>query len=123
METPPLTLAQITLAATNLEAMASFYNATFAADLRPIAAHGTTLYRGALHNVVFLLCPNSLAGVEAAQNRHQFTYAVTDLDAVLARATGAGGSLSGAPQQQAGQRSATVIDPDGNTVVFTQPAT
>ena len=72
---------------------------------------------------MFLLCPNSLAGVEAAQNRHQFSYAVTDLDAVLARATGAGGSLSGAPQQQAGQRSATVIDPDGNTIVFSQPAT
>ena len=63
METPTLTLTQITLAATNLEAMAAFYNATFAADLRPIAAHDTTLYRGALHNVVFLLCPNSLAGL------------------------------------------------------------
>ncbi|HYF62631.1 MAG TPA: VOC family protein [Herpetosiphonaceae bacterium] len=122
MDQPTITLAQITLAATNLEAMAAFYNAVFAADLRPVPAHGTTMYRGALHGAVLLLCPNSLAGVDAAQNRHQFAYAVSDLAAILERAAAAGGVLDGEPQRQPGQLSATVIDPDGNTIVFAQPA-
>ncbi|HYN87473.1 MAG TPA: hypothetical protein VER55_03025, partial [Ardenticatenaceae bacterium] len=95
--------------------MVSFYNALFAADLQPMAAFGTTLYRGTLHGVPFLICPNTIAGVTALQNRHQFTYDVADVRAIVERARQGGGELM---QQDEGV--ATILDPDGNTMVFQQ---
>lgn len=117
-----ITPAQITLAADNLPAMVQFYRTLFALDLQPVAAYGTTLYRGNLDNVTFVLCPNSLAGVEANQSRHQFSYSVSDLAAITERAIAAGGTVQ--EQTAASDRPATSIirDPDGNSIVFLQAA-
>jgi predicted enzyme related to lactoylglutathione lyase len=109
---------QITLAATNIDAMVRFYTAVLGIELRPVDAYGTTLYRGALHGVSFVLCPNSLAGVQAEKSRHQFTYAVADLAATVAGAVAAGGAVDEAAQGNAD--SATLLDPDGNSIVFVQ---
>ncbi len=97
---------QITLAATNIDAMVRFYAAVFGIELRPVDAYGTTLYRGALDGVSFVLCPNSLAGVQAENSRHQFTYAVADLAAIVARAVAAGGVVDDGGAGQRGQRHA-----------------
>lgn len=118
MDNNAIVLSQITLTTTNTAAMVEFYNATFGADLQPVAAYGTTLYRGALHNATFLLCPNSLAGVDAQQNRHQFSYSVADLPTIVERALAAGGSIMEGARASADQPSATVLDPDGNSIVF-----
>ena len=107
------TVSQLTLAATNVEAMTAFYDAVFACGLEPVSAYGSTLYRGQLHGVPLLLCPNSIAGVEAAQNRHQFAYDVDDIETVKAVALGAGATLVCEDDS-----SVTVADPDGNTIVF-----
>ena len=77
------------------------------------AAFGTTLYRGELHGVRFVIAPNDLAGVDASQNRHQFVYATSDLEPLLARVVEAGGAVRDATSD-----AATVLDPDGNTLVF-----
>lgn len=117
LESQTPTLIQLTIAAEHVLPMVHFYNHMFAADLQPIAAAGTTLYRGQLHGVTLLVCPNTLANVIAEQNRHQFTYAVADLAAVLRRAQSAGGSVL-----QHGPDTLTILDPDGNTIVFQQVA-
>jgi hypothetical protein len=65
-----------------------------------------------------VLCPNSLAGVQAEKSRHQFTYAVVDLAATVAGAVDAGGVVDEAAQGNAD--SATLLDPDGNSIVFVQ---
>jgi predicted enzyme related to lactoylglutathione lyase len=113
METPALMLAQITLAAENVAAMVAFYDALFGAELQPAAAFGTTVYRGRLHGVPFLICPNAVAGVEATQSRHQHTYQAQDLARVVELALRAGGQVV-----QHDAAGATVLDPDGNTLVF-----
>ena len=110
--------AQLTLAAEDLVAMARFYNAVFAAGLEPVAAHDTTLYRGSLSGITFLLCPNTLAGVDARQSRHQYTYRVPDVAATVARAIAAGGVVHQSPEPGAPNAPAVVLDPDGNSIVF-----
>lgn len=110
-----LELAEIGLVAEDVPAMVRFYDDFFGAGLRPAPLGGATLYRGRLHGVAFYLCPNEIAGVEARQNRHQFSYASTDLEAAVAHAERAGGTL-----KERGDGVATVLDPDGNNIVLTQ---
>lgn len=116
MPNPPTLLpTQLDISAENALAMVRFYNDFFAAELAPFEAHGTTLYRGKLHGIDLLICPNELAGVEAARNRHQFNYATPDLAAALTAAKRAGGQV-----RDETPTSATVLDPDGNTIVILQ---
>jgi predicted enzyme related to lactoylglutathione lyase len=109
--TPDLT--GLTIAAVDVDHMVAFYNAVFDAALAPFEAAGTTLYRGQLHGIPVVICPNSLAGVDATQNRHQFTYSVADLDGLLAVVEGSGGVV----RERSGDIT-TVLDPDGNTIIF-----
>lgn len=111
-----LRVGRIVLAATDMPAMAAFYNEVLEAGLQPFSAYGTTLYRGALAGIPFTLCPNEIAGVDARQSRHQFRFAVPDLDAAAQRAVAAGGMLQGEPWEGSGTRVIAIADPDGNTM-------
>ncbi|HET8984981.1 MAG TPA: hypothetical protein VFN03_04395, partial [Trueperaceae bacterium] len=88
-------------------------DAVFEAGLEPFAAYGTTFYRGSLHGARFIIAPNDLAGVVANQNRHQFVYLTSDLAALLTRVVDAGGTV-----RDSTGTATTVLDPDGNTLVF-----
>lgn len=115
MERPELTLTQIDLSAEDVPAMVAFYNGFLGADLRPFEAFGTELWRGSLGGIPLLLCPNTLAGVDAARNRHQFNYRTPDLATAIEAARLAGGQV-----RDETDTSATVLDPDGNTIVVIQ---
>ena len=66
------------------------------------------------------MCPNEIAGVEAKQNRHQLHFAADNLDELASKAPEFGGSREEIVTDEAGERSLTVLDPDGNTIVFVQ---
>lgn len=108
-------LTEIGLVAEDVAAMVRFYDEFFGTQLKPSPLADTTLYRGKLHGTSFYLCPNTLAGVEAQQNRHQFSYSTADLPASLDRAERAGGTV-----RDHSETVATVLDPDGNHIVLTQ---
>lgn len=108
-------ITEIGLVAEDVAAMVRFYDDLFGAGLEPFPMGGTNLYRGRLHGTSFYLCPNELAGVDAQQNRHQFTYSTTDLAATLELAVRAGGTV-----RDRTASNATVVDPDGNNIVFAQ---
>lgn len=108
-----LRVVELSLATSNMPAMVRFYDAVFGTQLQAHEAYGTTFYRGTLHGVRFVLAPNDLAGVEAQQNRHQFVYTAPDLDSLLELAVEAGGTV-----RDSTDTAATVLDPDGNTIVF-----
>lgn len=115
MAKPVLTLTEIALVAHDVPAMVRFYDAFFGAELRPVAAYGTTLYHGSLHGALLILCPNAIAGVQAEQSRHQFSYQTPDLAAAVEAALQAGGTV-----RDREAATATVVDPDGNTIVLRQ---
>lgn len=100
-------LVGMTTAATNLDAMATFYQRVFGATLRKREMGGFTLYTGEFAGIQLQLCPKALAGIEATQNRHQLTIAVDDVSATIKLAQQHGGSAVD---------ESTIRDPDGNSI-------
>jgi predicted enzyme related to lactoylglutathione lyase len=109
-------LKGITIAVVNVEAMVAFYNAVFDAQLEAFEGFGTTLYGGQLAGLPFLLCPNEILGIEADKNRIQLSFAVDDLDEMLAVMDAYGGAQIQPISEQPGRRLCGIVDPDGNTI-------
>jgi len=122
-KTPAPAFAQITLAATRVEAVTDFYNAVFGAGLEPDVeayADDITFYRGTLAGVPLLVVPNEVAGVAAEQSRHQLHISVADLDATLSAVQEMGGTVESelTADEEGAPRTVVVRDPDGNTIVL-----
>lgn len=115
---PAFGIGKITMAITNMEAMVRFYESVFDTKLEPFEAMGERFYQGRLLGCVVLFCPNRIAGVVAEQNRHQFDLLTDQIDAVVQRAVSAGGTARDGTN--AGAKTATITDPDGNTMVIIQ---
>jgi len=106
------------MAITNMKEMVRFYHETFGVELKGFEAYGGHMfYAGTFLGMNLLLCPNEVAGVEAKQNRHQFDIIVEDFDGVVARAAASGGTVREQDVSE-GVRYATLVDPDGNTMVI-----
>lgn len=91
------------------------YNAVFGANLTPVA--NMPMHLGTLLGLELLVCDNTLAQVDARQNRHQFRVAVDDLDAVRATVEASGGQVINSGEDR-GRAVIGVRDPDGNTYEF-----
>ncbi|MFC1959685.1 VOC family protein [Chloroflexota bacterium] len=119
---PPasITIAQITLAATDVPRMVAFYNAVFDANLEPFEAYDNMLYRGNLAGFTFIICPNEMLGIQADKNRQQFDFFVTDVDTAVAGALDTGGGFYGEEgvSRWDGVKMASLRDPDGNSLVL-----
>ena len=111
---------RITIAVTNVDQMVKFYKTVFKCELKESKAYGTILYSGKLGDIKILLCPNEIAGVKADQNRQQFDFIVTDLDKIIQDSKVSGGKMKGDITTSDKQKSVTIVDPDGNTIVFIQ---
>ncbi len=112
-------IERITLAANNVDATVSFYNAVFESNLTPVA--NMPLYRGTLLGMELLVCDNTLAQVDARQNRHQFRIAANDLDALRTAVEASGGQIINTGEE-GGRAVLGVRDPDGNTYEFVAAA-
>jgi catechol 2,3-dioxygenase-like lactoylglutathione lyase family enzyme len=111
-----VTITRVTLAATNVAAMTRFYNVVFDARLRDAVVGGVTMQRGTLAGLELLLCPNDVAKVDAALNRHMLRIEVNDLDRFVARVRDNGGTVDAPPALSDGIRVMAIRDPDGNTI-------
>jgi predicted enzyme related to lactoylglutathione lyase len=115
-------LDQLTLVTENSEAMVQFYNTVFGCALgaleRQIAGH--TLYQGNLGGFKLVLCPNALIQIHAERNRHQLHFTVQDIDSLISMTLDNGGSIFEPLSVVDGAKTATIADPDHNTIVLTQ---
>lgn len=111
-----LHLTRVTLATTDMEAMVNFYNGVFNTQLQA----KLPFYEGKLADVELLMCPNSLAQVDARQNRQQFRFVVDNLEGILQRVQQYGGKVKDRATDQTGTQIAGVVDPDGNTIELLQ---
>jgi predicted enzyme related to lactoylglutathione lyase len=105
-------IERITLAVEDVDSMVSFYNAVFGCGLAPIS--GSQLFKGRFADIELVVCPNSVAGVVADQNRHQFRLIVDDGEALAASIEAAGGSIVNRNTWD-GKTMIGVADPEGNT--------
>ncbi len=106
-------IRRIVLAVDDVPAMVAFYDAVFECELDAIDGPDG-FHRGTFCGTELLICPNSIAGVDARQNRHQFRIAVSDLVETLAAVDAHGGRRLG----ETDPITVDVIafaDPEGNT--------
>ena len=110
-------LSGLTLAVHNFAAMRDFYAALLGLtwEETQLAAR-VVILQGELAGLTLQLCPASVAGVAAADFRHQLRFTVPDLDAALAAGIANGGEQYGELQETESSRLIALRDPDGNTL-------
>lgn len=114
-------LVGLTIAAIQIEQMVEFYNAVFDARLQPTVHIGDEhFYGGKLNDLELTMCPNSIAGVVAEQNRQQFRFSVEDLEDVMRRGLANHGREINPIDEYKGAKVASLADPDGNTIEFVE---
>ncbi|MEO5931124.1 MAG: VOC family protein [Candidatus Kapaibacterium sp.] len=118
-DSPAFRVARVTYAITNVEKMVAFYENVFQMKFESFDGGGTKLYSGMLLGQNTLFCPNTLAGVVAEQNRLQYDIVVSDIDGVAARVRASGGKVREENTVE-GRKTMTIVDPDGNTIIFHQ---
>lgn len=116
-----VTISALTLATTNTQAMVKFYNATLDANLSPFEPMpNATFYSGQLAGIPLTICPNTIAQVDAKQNRQQFEFTVDNIHDVFLAALDNGGTELTAIEEHDDKFICSVYDPDGNSIVFSQ---
>ena len=113
--TSAIQIQKITLASNDVEQMVKFYNEVLNCNLQSKKGLEFLLYEGELDGIIFQICPNEVAKVKASQNRQQFEFLVNDIEQVISLSERFGGSV-----KKRDEYVVSIIDPDGNTLVFTQ---
>ena len=114
-------LAGLTIAVTHMDQMVQFYDAVFDAHLQPTVHIGDQqFYGGRINDIELTFCPNSIAGVNAEQNRQQFRFIVDDIETVINRGRANHGSEINPIDEYKGAKVASLADPDGNTIEFVE---
>lgn len=110
-------LSGFTIAVHHFDAMRAFYAAIFREEWEEVElAPGIRILRMSLAGMTIQLCAASVAGVTAADFRHQLRFTVADLQAAIATGLAHGGQLHSEPVETADMRFAALRDPDGNTL-------
>jgi len=112
-------LLKITVACTDIDAMANFYSKVFNVKFDEHDL-GFIMYSTKIGDISFLFCPNDVAGVVAEQNRHQFDYITDNIQEIIDNALNAGGSIHSELLKTDKESTVTLFDPDGNTMNFIQ---
>ncbi len=112
-------IERMTIAVTHMAEFVEFYNTVFESNFTPMVDL-VGFYHGKLCDLEVLLCPNQIACVVAAHNRHQFRFMVDDLDEVISKCRAAGGQPLDDAQADRTSRGLGMRDPDGNSMEFVQ---
>lgn len=114
---PAFRISKVAMAITNVDAMVAFYRNVFNIDFRAVdIGNGVKLYMGTFSGMDILFAPNEIANVKAEQSRMQFDIMVPSLKDAKTQAEASGGSVR-EEREEAGRMIATLVDPDGNTIV------
>ena len=114
-------LIGLTIATINMSKMVRFYNAVFGAGLKETVHIGDQqFYGGKIAGMELTLCPNTIAGVVAEQNRQQFRFEVSEIETVMGKGLANHGSEINPIDEYKGAKVASLADPDGNTIEFVE---
>lgn len=103
-----------------MEKMVHFYQFLFEVKFNKSTFFNSTLYSGYIAGIPVTLFPNSIAKINAEHNRHQFEYYVNDIEFIYQKVKTAGGEIKTPISSTRQGRQIHVLDPDKNTLVFTE---
>lgn len=109
-------LVHFTLATEDTGVAKNFYSNVFDEDFSAVEVGDETLYRGSLAGLGMVICPSSMAEVEANRSRHQFQFVVDDVALLVNRAESNGGWVHTPLSEANGRSYACICDPDNNTI-------
>jgi predicted enzyme related to lactoylglutathione lyase len=109
-------LVHFTLASDDTGVAKSFYSGVFGDEFAAVEVGDETLYRGSLAGLGMVICPSSMAEVEANRSRHQFQLEVEDVATLVDRAESSGGRVHTPMSDVNGRPYACICDPDNNTI-------
>lgn len=111
-----MVIDKITIAVEKMSAMRDFYSAVLEIEFTALEMFGETLYSAHYRNMEILLCPRSLAGVEAKTNTIQLRLIVENIPQAYHNGLRSGGTKLNEPQDFEGRRLAALRDPDNNSL-------
>ncbi|MEM1137310.1 MAG: VOC family protein, partial [Bacteroidota bacterium] len=123
LESADIKLKSVTISVEHMEEMLLFYKQVFKCDFDKKHTFNTTLYHSNFAGLNVIFCPNEVAKVDARQNRQQFEFIIPNLEDVIKATKTTGGKMKGEIVISDEKKSAVILDPDGNTIVFTQNLT
>jgi len=117
---PAFKMDQIAISSGNVKQMADFYSNVFGIQFSRSEAYGTTTYNGYIGDVKLYLYGTTANTNMVNQNRHQFDFVVTNISSAITNAMKNGGKIKGDVTITEKLKSAMIMDPDGNTIIFKQ---
>ncbi len=116
----PFRVDQVSMATENTELMVVFYQNVFGARFTKLPSDGHYIYTGTLFGLKFVLVPNDVANVRAERSRHELHIIVPNIEDVIRKALMTGATLVKGVKTDDNEKTATLIDPDGNSMVVVE---
>ena len=109
---------EITIACTHTIEMIQFYEGLFGFTFKTIQFPKGEIYEATLKEIKLTLCPASIAGISASENRHQLTYQVSDIKNCIHRVELLGGNIISELQETNQYLMIAIRDVDGNSIIL-----
>ncbi len=111
---------KITIATRNHEEMKNFYANSFHIHFAELDCGTFTMYQGDLNGIEILLCPCSIAGIDAKENNLQLRFVVQRIEETVQECLNNGGKVIQEISEDSGRFTSGMQDPDGNCMEITQ---
>jgi len=113
-------LDKVDIIVSNTEEMITFYQNVFDFKMEAVPVGQHNFHKGHIKNLFEIqFVPSEFIGVDFKRNRQQFNFRVGDLSKIMKLALESGGRQEGEVQSIDDVRIFSVVDPDGNYLVFT----
>ena len=113
-------VTEIVIACFNLEGMLAFYQNVFGLSFKDIKIPQGVIYESCINELKITLCPATLAGITAKDNRLQLTFLVLDIKKCINEIEKYYGKIIGGINQSKNHSQVAIKDIDNNSIVLIQ---
>ena len=111
-------VAEIVIACFNLKGMLAFYQNVFGLHFQDIKIPQGIIYEAISDRIKLTLCPATIAGIKAKDNRQQITYQVDDVKSNIENVEKFGGTIISELQEAENYLQVAVRDVDSNSIIL-----
>ncbi|WAC02756.1 hypothetical protein N7U66_03535 [Lacinutrix neustonica] len=113
-------ITELVIGCFNMDAMLAFYENVFDINFKNIEIKQMKIHESYIDAIKITLCPASMAGITARDNRHQLTFAVDDIRSCIKKVEAFGGIFMNLTEETNKSIEIAIRDVDGNSIVLKQ---